>query len=412
LLTAQCIEENRRDEFHKTVFGNYMTFVHIHRELYRELRDYQLYCQEVQGNGFIDEIGIIFLKYIDKFKDAYVSYGSNVLLGEYEAKQEMANNILFHNFIREKEKQAETRKLAFRHFILAPISRLQRYPLLLNAILKRTNDQHPDRANIVEAIQRIKNIAEKMDLAAEHAEQKLRLKKINACIQFKSDQKVVDLELLKPERRLLYEGPLKRRSHLGVEMIDIYVFLFDHLLLMTHKNARTDHNIGEEKWTYTVSKRPIPLNLLTVKDATDIFLFNSFKGIATPATAITSPNLPDSPASTVSGKSITGVNPYINQPPLLLTHLGRDGGEYVISADTPKARLLLKESILRAKKELSTLQKGVFQKVLINEPAFALSGIVQNCGRVVCSAQYGKSNFISVCFRKLRVPINTEFCLS
>ncbi|KAF1800508.1 CNH domain-containing protein [Mucor lusitanicus] len=398
LLRAQCIEFDRRKDFCNELFGNYAEIADIHRSMYRELRDHQLTSQEMGGNiGFVDEIGSIVLRHVDHFMHAYTQYGPHFIMAEYTAKREAANNILFHNFIREKEKQAETRKLPFRHFIILPITRLQRYPLLLDAILKRTTIES-ERQTLTECIDRIKAVAATVDSLTAEAKKALRIREINDKILFKPNHTPYNLELLSPGRQLIHEGPLKRRSHLVVESIDLHVFLFDHLLLMT-KPKKSGSSTVEH---YVVSKNPIPLNLLVVNDVAENFIFSTFRSNSTtkgtsasmssliPTPTSSSPLTPVSEEPAAAAAALTPNSQYINQSSLNIRHLGRHGGEYILYTETPSARLIWKQKIIRAQADLVIKQEpdNAFKVSTISDTKFALSGSVNNYGKVTCIASF------------------------
>lgn len=362
-----------------------MTIVDLHRNMYRELRDHQLTSlEESQQLGFVDEIGMIFLKYVDQFMQAYTQYGPQFVLAEHAVKQEMTHNILFHNFIREKEKQAETRKLPFRHFIILPITRLQRYPLLLDAILKRST-KDIEKENLTKCIETIKSVAKMMDDLTSEKKKTLQLQQINEKIKFKpgSQQK---LDLLKPGRQLIYEGTLKRRSHLVGESVELYVFLFDHLFLMTKPTK-----INGRVESYTVSKNPIPLDLLVVNDVAENFIYNTIKSAAKSSGAtMTISSLKSvsatSPSTFTNNASFDPSSQYINQSSLMIQHLGRYGGEYILYTDTPSSRYVWKDKILNAQNALKAREqvKNVFKMSTISEKTPAL-------GKATCAASFGKS---------------------
>ncbi|CAO3640498.1 unnamed protein product [Mucor fragilis] len=399
LLRAQCIEFDRRKDFCDELFGNYAEIADIHRNMYRELRDYQLTSQETGGNmGFVDEIGSIVLRHVDHFMHAYTQYGPHFIMAEYAAKREAANNILFQNFIREKEKQAETRKLPFRHFIILPITRLQRYPLLLDAILKRATDES-ERRTLTKCIDSIKAVAATVDDLMVEAKKALRIREINDKILFKPNYTPYNLDLMHPGRQLIYEGPLKRRSHLVVESIDLHVFLFDHLLLMT-KPKKTGSSTVEH---YVVSKNPIPLSLLVVKDVAENFIFSTFrsnsttKGTCASVSSLipTTASSPLTPASTAMSEesataALTPNSQYINQSSLNIRHLGRHGGEYILYTETPSSRLVWKQKIIRAQADLAIKQEpdNAFKVSTISDTKFALSGSINNYGKVTCIASF------------------------
>jgi hypothetical protein len=378
LREAQCIEVDRRDAFCDNIFNNYLELLSIHKDLYRDLRDHQSQCQANNASGFVDQIGDIFLHHIPRFIQAYQTYGPHVILSEYAIKKEMANNILFQNFVHEREKQAETRKLPFRHFIILPVTRLQRYPLLVGAILKKTPDDHPDKATLTKCSDLLRQIASAMDEGTVDSKNTLRVYEINDRIRCKATEPH-DLQLLAPHRRLLHEGPLTRRNHMVVESTEIYVFLFDHLLVMTRRK-RSD---GDD-FDYLISKRPIPIPLLHLEEATEGFSLGMRSMSSTYSSTLTShTGAPVSPSSYGN-----------NNHPLLFHHLGRSGGDYLLFAENAQVRLAWKEKVVEAKSALEErdLDRQVFEIRSLSDTTFRGSGGQVQYGKVTCSVQFGKEH--------------------
>ncbi|KAF7720621.1 RHO1 GDP-GTP exchange protein 2 [Apophysomyces ossiformis] len=375
LRSAQCIEEDRRQEFCSNVFNNYIDILQIHKELYRDLRDHQSYCQSQSTGGFVDEVGDIFLRHLPKFMEAYAKYGPHVVLAEYAVKKEMNDNILFKNFIHEKERQAECRKLPFRHFIILPVTRLQRYPLLIGAILKKTPDDHPDKEQLTKCSEMLKAIANRMDELTATTKNTLRVFEINDRIRFKPGQ-THDLQLLEPGRKLIHEGPLMRRSHIVIESLELHVFLFDHMLLMT-KVRKTLENDEE----YHISKRPIPLELLHVQEATEGFAVG-FRSLST------------THSSTIASMA-NNVLPASNNA-IQLRHLGRRGDDYLLHAENAEVRLEWKQKIVEAKATLehSNADRLVFEVRSLSDTTFtgsSAAGGSSNPGKVTCSVPFHKN---------------------
>lgn len=334
------------------------------------MRDYQSVCQARSAGGFVDQIGNIFLRHLHRFMSAYTTYGPHVVLAEYAVKQESNNNILFQNFIREKERQAECRRLPFRHFLVLPVTRLQRYSLLLDAILKRTQDDHPDKDDIARCIEIVREIGSKVDELAANKRNTLRIYIINDSLRFKPGQ-VYDLRLSERGRRLLHEGPLKRRSHMGVD--DLHVFLFDHMLIMTKPKGDRYH----------LSKRPIPLQLLHLRDGIEAFSL----GVRNPSSPTTTTE------NALSTSTSTSLLPAASQSTcLVIQHLGRHGGDYLLYAESSMDRILWKEKVIEAKAAIEKAHPewNVFEIRSLSDTTFALNSGPSSCGKVTCSTAFSK----------------------
>lgn len=320
-------------------------------------------CQATNSIGAVDRIGDIFHKHVARFEAAYLRYGPHVVIAEYEAKSESERNILFQQFIKARESLPQCRRLPFRHFIILPVTRLQRYALLLGAVLKKTPDTHPDHATITECMETIKAVAEKVDQATVVSKNTLHILQIDDRIRYKPDQQQHDLKLREPGRRLLKEGKLLRKSHRNVDTIDLYVFVFDHMVLMTRQKNKD----------YIVSKRPIPMELLQIQDASEGF-------------SIGMRNMTE---NTLASNSSSAA-------PFVVSHLGRSGADYMLYAENSTARGEWKQVLVQAKAEheLADLDRRVFEIRTLSDTKFAGSGSSSqhNHGKVTCTVPFSKSH--------------------
>lgn len=378
MLNSQCIEESRKKEFHDKVLNNYQEILEIHDNLYKELRDHQANCQINNRVGLVDKIGDIFLRHIHRFMEAYLKYGPHVVLAEYTAKIEAETNMVFKQFIKTKEQLAQCRRLPFRHFIILPVTRLQRYSLLLGAVLKKTPDDNPDKEYLTQCIEIIKQVAEKMDQGTLVTKNTLRILEIEARIRFKPDEHH-QLDLSKPGRKLLKEGILTRKSHIGVETVELHVFIFDHLLLMT-KVKKSPTKEGDVE--YQISKKPIPMELLQMQEATEGFSI----GLRNMSSTYTNTSL-GSPTSTLPSSS-----PFGTSYPIMFQHLGRHGADYLLYAESAAARVEWKEKLVEAKamKEMADIDKRIFEIRSLSDTTFAGSQASNghNHGKVTCTVPF------------------------
>ncbi|KAI8336829.1 hypothetical protein BC941DRAFT_353736 [Chlamydoabsidia padenii] len=418
LTLAQCIAPDRRIDFCNQVFGNYMDILGLHRDLNKDLRDYQNTCQ-AEGDGFVDRIGDILLRHVSKFEAIYLQYGPNVVLADYKVKMEVSSNILFQNFIREKEKQAETRKLPFRHFLVLPVTRLQRYSLLLDAVLKRTPDDHADKKDLAAVISTIIRVATLMDQQTVISKQQLRILQIHNQIQFKGatqdDQPqeeqpqaqqqqqqqwtVDDLKLLDPHRSLIYEGTVTRRSQSA-----LHLFLFDHMLVMTKPTRKNDKQAFSRSTSggisatsldplteysgYRVYKYPIPVSLLHVR-GTEGFALQDYNLTQASLESSNTVNMsssipPSSPILPTMRFNLTSVS---NPTLLTLQHIGRYGGDYPIYVDSPNHQRVWKEKIVEAKAlwEKNHLAQQVYEIRCLTDHTFGSS---LSSGKVSASVSF------------------------
>ncbi|KAI7901525.1 CNH domain-containing protein [Cokeromyces recurvatus] len=251
------IEPDRVNSFISTVFNNYQELIQMSESMFKDMlvryRQYENEC--------IPTIGDILVQHMQFFEEAYVKYSPHALLAKYLAEAEIKKNAEFEKFTKELAKHDRTNRLPIWHYLLSPVTRMQRYPLLIEALLKKTPIEHPDHVFLTRSHDIIKSVATKADNAATHIKKRLAILHIRDSITFKQGE-FYDLQLSDPNRRLYHKGTLKRHSGtLDVtDKNDIYAFVFDHMLIMT-KLRKT--NTGEE---YRIWNKPTPLQMLVVQN--------------------------------------------------------------------------------------------------------------------------------------------------
>jgi hypothetical protein len=214
------IPEHRREKFIRTVFGNVLEVHSVNVKLAEALTRRQ------QQSHVVHNIGDIFLEYVPLF-EPFIKYGSNQLYGKFEFEKEKSSNPAFAKFVEETERMKESRKLELNGYLTKPTTRLARYPLLLEAILKPTADDNPDKKDLPKAVALVREFLSKVNVESGKAENHFNLMQLNQQLIFRPGE-VVDLKLTEEGRQLIFKGSLKKSDGGG----DIQCFLFDHALLL------------------------------------------------------------------------------------------------------------------------------------------------------------------------------------
>ncbi|KAL0135608.1 CNH domain-containing protein [Mucor lusitanicus] len=352
-----AIEADRVGAFINTVFNNYQELLQMSEAMFKDmLARYHQYEKEC-----VPTIGDILVQHMQFFEEAYVKYSPQALLAKYLAEAEIKKNPEFEKFTKEIAKHERTNRLPIWHYLLSPVTRMQRYPLLIEALLKKTPPDHP----IIYEI--IKSVAHKADNTATHIKKRLAILHIRDSITFKQGE-YHELQLSDPNRRIYHKGTLKRRSgSLDVaDKNDIYAFVFDHMLLMT-KLRKT--NTGEE---YRIWKKPIPLQMLVVQN--------------------NATNVKYQMSGTATSYTIPG-----GQVALILHHLGSRGGAvYPFFCSSLEEKQLWTKAIDDAKASLRKRQgdADVFELRPLDDVNFRNIGSGQSSGtttRVNCSVPFVSS---------------------
>ncbi|CAG8553511.1 1494_t:CDS:10 [Dentiscutata erythropus] len=246
LLSQNIIIEFRREKFVFDVFYNILDIHSINSKLGDALQKRQI------SYAIVEQIGDILLEYVPKFSP-FIEYGAHQLWGKYYFENEKNNNPAFAKFVEDTERLPESRKLELNGYLTKPTTRLGRYPLLLEAILKQTPNGHPDKTSLPVVISLIKEFLSKVNTESGKSENRFNLQQLNDQL-ISNGSENIDLKLTEEGRQLIFKGSLKKSN----ESSDIQVFLFDHALLMVKIK------IVNKVEQYKIYRRPIPIELLRV----------------------------------------------------------------------------------------------------------------------------------------------------
>ena len=245
--------EQRREKFLRVVFSNFTDILSNNSKFAEALTRRQ------QESPVVNTVGDIFLAYVPRF-EPFIHYGASQLFGKYEFERERSGNPSFSRFVDETERQKESRKLELNGYLTKPTTRLARYPLLLENVLKYTADGNPDKTDIPKAISMIKQHLDRVNTESGKAENQFNLMNLNTALKFAQGE-YLDLKLTEEGRQMIFKGPLKKAP---ADSTEIMVYLFDHAILFAkQKNASKREELK-------VYKRPIPLELLVIVQMEEI----------------------------------------------------------------------------------------------------------------------------------------------
>ncbi|PRT56608.1 Rho1 guanine nucleotide exchange factor 1 [Wickerhamiella sorbophila] len=252
LRRLNVIPENRREKFIRTVFLNVLEIHNVNIKFAEALTKRQ------QLNLVVHQIADVVLEYAPRF-EPFIRYGASQLYGKYEFERERAANPAFAKFCEEAERVPEAKKLELNGYLAKPTTRLARYPLLLEAILKRTSPDNPDYTNIPTAVSTIREFLIKVNQESGKAENRFSLLQLNQSLMFRPGE-YIDLKLTDEKRQLLYKGEMMRRPTEG----PLYAYLFDNALLFVK------HKMVNKREVLKVHSKPIPLELLQLAESEEM----------------------------------------------------------------------------------------------------------------------------------------------
>ncbi|KAF3061389.1 Rho1 guanine nucleotide exchange factor 1 [Daldinia childiae] len=330
----------RRENVVQNIFSNIIDHPSIHSVSSRFAK---ALTERQQKNPVVKNLGDIFLEIVPQF-EPFILYGSKQLEAKFEFENERSSNPYFAKFVEEIERRKESRKLELNGYLTKPTTRLARYPLLLENVLKYTEDGNPDKEDIPKVLVTIRDLLSRVNAESGKAENRFNLRRLHEQLKFRPADRV-DLKLTEPGRELVFKTQFKKSP---TDPTDITAFLFDHAVLLVRIKQVGK---GEEVKAY---RRPIPLELLSIKEMDEVIPQAGIKRASS--------NLPfrgkDSDKKATEGWPIT------------FRHLGKNYYEQVLYASNQTARKKWLEFIdsaqqrLRARADffnVNTLSSNFFQ---------------------------------------------------
>jgi len=353
------IPEHRREKFIRTVFGNCLEVLKVNGGLCEALNTRQKESQIVKT------VGDIFLQHVPRF-DPFIKYGANQLYGKYEFEKEKASNPGFAKFVEDTERLKESRKLELNGYLTKPTTRLARYPLLLESVLKHTADDNPDKEDIPKAVKLIKSFLSRVNTESGKAENHFNLVQLNAALKFGPGD-YVDLKLTEENRQMLTKMAFKKTT---AESSEVTAYLFDHAVLLVRIK------VVNKREEYRVYKKPIPLELLVIAQMDEVI----------PRIGISK-----RPSSSLLSNKTT-VNPppaKDGQLPITFRHLGKGGYEQTLYATSPTQRRKFIEMVEEQQRKLWERNSNFYNKTILSDRFFTA------INRVNCCVPVGMQNSTS-----------------
>uniref|UniRef100_A0A8C9L2W0 Intersectin 2 n=1 Tax=Panthera tigris altaica TaxID=74533 RepID=A0A8C9L2W0_PANTA len=206
---------------------------------------------------------------------AYIRFCSCQLNGAALLQQKTDEDTDFKEFLKKLASDPRCKGMPLSSFLLKPMQRITRYPLLIRSILENTLESHVDHSSLKLALERAEELCSQVNEGVREKENSDRLEWIQAHVQCEglAEQLIFNslTNCLGP-RKLLHSGKLyKTKSNK-----ELHGFLFNDFLLLTYMVKQFAVSSGSEKLfssksnaQFKMYKTPIFLNEVLVKLPTD-----------------------------------------------------------------------------------------------------------------------------------------------
>ncbi|XP_038132470.1 intersectin-2a isoform X2 [Cyprinodon tularosa] len=180
----------------------------------------------------------------------------------------------FKDFLKKVATNYRCKGMPLSSFLLKPMQRLTRYPLLIKNILEHTPDDHDDHRPLQEALERAEELCSQVNEAVREKENAERLEWIQNHIQCEGPIEHLVFSSLTNclgPRKLLHSGRLFKTK----SSRELWAFLFNDFLLLTHSGKPFSSSGSEKLFSpktniqLKIYKTPLFLNEVLVKMPAD-----------------------------------------------------------------------------------------------------------------------------------------------
>ncbi|XP_054475445.1 rho guanine nucleotide exchange factor 26-like [Anoplopoma fimbria] len=261
--SAELSEAMTKTEHHH-LFSNITDVCEASKKFFKELEERH------QQNIVIDDISDIVDKHAQSNFDPFITYCSNEVYQQRTLQRLVSKNPVFKEVLTRIESHPECRNLPMISFLILPMQRITRLPLLMDTICQKTPKDSAQYEDCKKALQAISKVVRKCNEGARTMERTEMMYTINSQLEFK----IKPFPLVSSSRWMVKRGELtafvedngiflKRmaRQH-------VYFFLFNDVFIVTKKKSEEsyaviDYALRDQIWVG--SCQPEDLHLSPVR---------------------------------------------------------------------------------------------------------------------------------------------------
>ncbi|XP_018557744.1 rho guanine nucleotide exchange factor 26 [Lates calcarifer] len=266
--SAELSEAMTKTEHHH-LFSNITDVCEASKKFFKELEE------KHQQSIVIDDISDIVCKHAQSNFDPYVTYCSNEVYQQRTLQRLVSKNPAFKEVLTRIEGHPDCRNLPMISFLILPMQRITRLPLLMDTICQKTPKDSARYEACKRALQAVSKVVRKCNEGARTMERTEMMYTINSQLEFK----IKPFPLVSSSRWMVKRGELtafvedngiflKRTSRQQV-----YFFLFNDVLIVTRKKSEEsytviDYALRDQIWVG--SCQPEDVNLSPVRSTTSM----------------------------------------------------------------------------------------------------------------------------------------------
>ncbi|XP_061091351.1 intersectin-2-like [Conger conger] len=254
-----------------TIFLNWDELIVSSNKLIKALQERKKKSGE---NVPVQKIGDVLASELSNMQ-AYIFFCSSQLKGAALLQQKTDQEPEFKEFLKKIATDYRCKGMPLSSFMLKPMQRITRYPLIIKNVLESTPEMHVDNILLRRALETAEKLCSQVNEGVRQKENEERLEWLQSHLQ--SDSVIENFvfnsltNCLGP-RKLLHSGKLHNKSKVNKEL---YVFLFNDFLLLTHTGKQFSSSGGDKLFSpkcnmqLKIYKMPVFLNKVVIKLPSD-----------------------------------------------------------------------------------------------------------------------------------------------
>ncbi|OCT72834.1 rho guanine nucleotide exchange factor 16 [Xenopus laevis] len=226
---------------HHHLFSNIAEILEVSKRFFEDLE------KRHKINPFIDNISDIVEHHSQKTFQPYVSYCSNEMYQQRTLQRLMSNNAQFKETLKQIEMKEECGGLPMLSFLILPMQRVTRLPLLMDTICQKMNMNTKEYGETTHALKALSKLVKQCNEGARKMERTEQMYTLQTQLEF---GKIKPFPLISASRWLLKRGELNLVEESGVfwkgfGKTSCYLFLFNDVLIITKKKSEENYIVTD-----------------------------------------------------------------------------------------------------------------------------------------------------------------------
>ncbi|XP_037345048.2 rho guanine nucleotide exchange factor 26-like [Pungitius pungitius] len=249
---------------HHHLFSNITDICEVSKKFFKELEERH------QENVVIRDISDIVDKHAQSNFDPFVTYCSNEVYQQRTLQRLVSKNPVFKGVLTRIEGHPDCRNLPMISFLILPMQRITRLPLLMDTICQKTPKDSAQYEECKKALQAVSKVVRKCNEGARTMERTEMMYTINSQLEFK----IKPFPLVSSSRWMVKRGELTAFvEDNGIFLKrtlrqQVYFFLFNDVLIVTRKKSDESYTVIDYALRDQISVgscQPQDLNLSPVR---------------------------------------------------------------------------------------------------------------------------------------------------